>query len=214
MNSREHDTEFVRTKNPLAGGRVLTLKISAGGEIHRVDPTWCNPLFALNQSHSRPDSQSKTWPGTEYRMWSKQVVCHLLVLTAVDASLKLLTDITHFKKGLLRLIEGGHQSDVIETPSFHLSPLQHQPQTSNFQETKFAILPTVQPHFKPPSPITQTPKGELIFFEENEALPPALVTQLSTSSPLPVVFPEYEGNALFREDTLQKKFHDKKIENP
>ena len=145
-------------------------------------------------------------------MLSKQVVCYLLVLTAVDASLKLLTDITHFKKGLLRLIEGGHQSDVIETHSFHLPPLQHQPQTSNFQETKFSILPTVQPHFKPPSPIGQS--EELIHFEENEALTPALVTQLSPSSLLPVVFPEYEGNALFREDTLHKRFHDKKIENP
>ena len=132
-------------------------------------------------------------------MLLRQVVSLLLVLHVTNTSFSLLTNIEQFKKGFLDFIRlRSPQSDLTENP--RLPPAPHI-QSSDFQETKF-IVPTVQPAIPHLITTKQTPKEELTSSEES-----------SSSSTKPVVFPEYEGSnqVLYRGETLDKKFHNKKI---
>ena len=146
-------------------------------------------------------------------MLFKQILILLLAFSSVRTSLNLLTDIREFKKEFLNFLRTrNHQSDFIQTNNPHQVPPVLE--TSNFQETKF-VVPTVQPPRE--HPVRQPPK-------EQSGLEATDILVLSTPSPLPafttdggakkpVIFPDF-GNfnqSLYREQTLTKNFHNKKI---
>ena len=146
-------------------------------------------------------------------MLFKQIIFLLLALNFVRSSFNLLTNIEHFKKDFLSLLRlRSQQHDVIV---FHNVPqdlpLVHRPPNRpTFQQTQFAVVPTVQPPLVPP-PRPQSPPP-----------PPPPPPSPSTSPPLPVIpidvdekpviFPDYGdfNEVLFREQTLTKNFHNKK----
>ena len=144
-------------------------------------------------------------------MLFKQIIFILLADVSLS-SFNLLTNIQHFKKDFLSLLRlRSQQHDVIV---FHNVPqdlpLVHRPTNRpTYQQTQFAVVPTVQPPPVPP-PRPQSP-------------PPPPPPSPSTSPPLPVIpidvdekpviFPDYGdfNEVLFREQTLTKNFHNKKI---
>ena len=152
-------------------------------------------------------------------MLFKQIIFLLLALSFVRSSFNLLTNIEHFKKDFLTLLRLRNQHhDVIQFHNVPLIPLEV-PRPANrpglaFQQTQFAVVPTVQPPLpsrpqpRPqPSPSPSPPPPPIPSFT---SLP---VIHVGGVDEKPVIFPDYGdfNEVLFREQTLTKNFHNKKI---
>ena len=178
-------------------------------------------------------------------MLFKQIIFLLLALSSVLSSFNLLTNIQHFKKDFLNLLRlRSQQHDVIEFhPVPQLPPL-HRPRPAHrpgsgagvgagagvgpggaFQQTQFAVVPTVQPPVQPavqpsrpqprppppPSPLPTSPPA-LSPQRQPSTFPPLPVIPVDGADEKPVIFPDYAdfNEVLFREQTLTKEFHNKK----
>ena len=142
-------------------------------------------------------------------MLFKQIIFILLADVSLS-SFNLLTNIQHFKKDFLDLLRLRSQHhDVIE---FHnvpqIPPQVHIRPRPTFQQTQFAVVPTVQPPLptRPQTPPPPPPPSPSTF-------PPLPVITVDGVDEKPVIFPDYGdfNEVLFREQTLTKNFHNKKI---
>ena len=155
-------------------------------------------------------------------MLFKQIIFLLLALSFVRSSFNLLTNIEHFKKDFLTLLRLRSQHhDVIQFHNVPLIPLEV-PRPANrpgpaFQQTQFAVVPTVQPPLPPrpqprpqPSPSAPPPPPSPTH---PSTFPPLPVIHVGGVDEKPVIFPDYGdfNEVLFREQTLTKNFHNKKI---
>ena len=149
-------------------------------------------------------------------MLFKQIIFLLLALNFVRSSFNLFTNIEHFKKDFLTLLRLRSQyHDVIQFHNAPLIPLEV-PRPANrpgpaFQQTQFAVVPTVQPPLPPrpqlrPQPPAPPPSRPSTF-------PPLPVIHVGGVDEKPVILPDYGdfNEVLFREQTLTKNFHNKKI---
>ena len=141
----------------------------------------------------------------------KIIFIQLLALTLVQSSFNLL----HFKKNFLNLLRLRSQHhDVIEfhnvpqiLPQVHTPPIRPRP---TFQQTQFAVVPTVQPPLPPSRPQTSPPPPPPP--PSPSTVPPLPVITVDGVDEKPVIFPDNGVNeVLFREQTLTKNFHNKKI---
>ena len=169
-------------------------------------------------------------------MLFRQIIFLLLALSSVRSSFNFLTNIQHFKKDFLNLLRlRSQQHDVIEFhPVPQLPPLlrprpAHRPEAGvgaggAFQQTQFAVVPTVQPPLQPavqpprpqprpppPSPLPTSPPA-LSPQRQPSTFPPLPVIPVDGADEKPVIFPDYAdfNEVLFREQTLTKEFHNKK----
>merc|ERR1712154_408365 len=138
-----------------------------------------------------------------------------LGLTRVRSSFNLLTDIQHFKKDFLNLLRlRSHQYDVIQFQNVpRIPPLGPRPRPA-FQQAQFAVVPTVQPPPLQTPPPTPTPPPPPPPPPSPSTFPPLPVITVDHGlDEKPVIFPDYGdyNEVLFREQTLTKNFHNKKI---